>query len=111
MKPFLTEKTYLLANAASKPVFTLLVSQETTTAQIKVWVKSVYKVDVTGVRFTSTAGKSFKRKGIKGRTTGRRKALVSLKAGQRLPEFEIQTEKEAKAEAKKEARTAKESKQ
>lgn len=98
MKVHVTEKTFQLASG-TKPVFTLLVQSQTTAHELREFLKSVYKVDLTSVRYATNAPKEVRRKGIKGTTNGRRKAYVTLKAGQRLPEFDVDT-KEAKASTK-----------
>lgn len=86
MKPYLTEKSVYLASVA-KPVFTLAVAEHTSADEIRRYLKDTYQVDMTGVRFLTIVGENIKRKGVKGYKSGIRKALVSLKKGQTVPEF------------------------
>lgn len=100
MKPHLTEKSYLLATAV-KPVYTFMVSQTDTTADITKHIKTLYNKEVIDVRFVANAAKRLKRKGIAGTVGKRRKAVVTLKAGQTLAAFDVPSaEKEQPKKAK-----------
>lgn len=86
MKPYLTEKSVRLASE-TKPVFTLAVAPHTTADEIRRYLKNTYQLDLVGVRFLTIVGENIKRKGVKGFKAGVRKALVTLKKGQVVPEF------------------------
>jgi len=109
MKPYLTEKSVRLASTIT-PVYTLAVSLHTSADEIRSYLKRAYSVDMVSVRFLSVAGENIRRKGVKGFRSGVRKALVVLKKGQRLPEFEAAT-KSTEDSAKEEKKAAKASKQ
>ncbi len=112
MKPYLTEKSVRLA-AQPKPVFTLGVSTQATAEDIRTYLKHTYQVEMLGVRFLTIAGETTRRKGIKGYRPGVRKALITLKTGQKLPEFEEalkgveEAEKKVEADAKAAKKTSK----
>lgn len=95
MKPHVTEKSFQLA-AGEKPVFTLAVSAGTTASELRDYLKRAYHVEMVDVRFLTIAREATRRKGVKGFRSGIRKALVTLKKGQRLPEFEATTPTEEK---------------
>jgi large subunit ribosomal protein L23 len=97
MKPYLTEKSVRLASTIT-PVYTLAVALHTSAPEIRQYLKRAYDVDMISVRFLSIMGENTRRKGIKGFRSGVRKALVVLKKGQRLPEFEAATKSVAEAE-------------
>lgn len=98
MKPYLTEKSVRLASSVT-PVYTLAVSMTTSADEIRRYLKAAYGVDLVSVRFLTIAGENTRRKGVRGFRSGVRKALVVLKKGQRIPEFEAAT-KEVEAETK-----------
>lgn len=81
-KPWVTEKSTALA-AAGKYVF--VVKQGATKPEIKKAVKDVYKVDVVAVNVVNKPPKT-KRFGatLKGTQEGYRKAIVTLKTGQKI---------------------------
>lgn len=81
-KPWVTEKATDL-NAMGKYVF--MVKDGATKPEIKKAVKAVYKVDVTSVNVVNRPPKS-KRfgRGLKGAQEGYRKAIVTLKDGQKI---------------------------
>ena len=81
-KPWVTEKSTTLA-AAGKYVF--VVKRGSTKPEIKKAVKDVYKVDAIAVNVVNRPPKA-KRFGanLKGSQEGYRKAIVTLKAGQKI---------------------------
>lgn len=86
------------------PVYTLAVSPATSADEIRRYLKVTYSVDLVSVRFLTIAGESTRRKGVRGFRSGVRKALVVLKKGQRIPEFEAATksiEEESKSKTDK----------
>ena len=99
MKPYLTEKTYLLSTQP-QPVFTFLISPLDTIATVKAKIKQLYKKQVIKVRFVKNPGRKIIRRGVKGVVRGRRKALVTLAKGEKIAAFEVETEKDKKEQAK-----------
>ena len=81
-KPWITEKSTGL-NAVGKYVF--VVKTGATKAEVKKAVKAVYKVDAIAVNMVNRPAKT-KRFGAgrKGMQDGYRKAIVTLKAGQKI---------------------------
>lgn len=81
-KPWVTEKSGYLS-AAGKYVF--MVQNGATKPEIKKAVKAMYKVDVVDVNVVNRPPKSKKfGRGLKGSQEGYRKAIVTLKSGQKI---------------------------
>ena len=85
IKPIVTERT---TNLMEQSKYTFKVDKEANKIEIKYAVETIFKVNVTDVKTMNVKGK-LKRQG---RTAGYRpdwkKAIVTLKDGQRLPIFE-----------------------
>jgi len=85
IKPVVTEKT---TNLMEQNKYTFKVDKNANKIEIKYAVETIFKVTVTDVKTMNVSGK-LKRQG---RTAGYRpdwkKAIVTLKDGQRLPIFE-----------------------
>jgi large subunit ribosomal protein L23 len=81
-KPWVTEKSGMM-QADGKYVF--IVQDNATKPEIKKAVKEIYKVDAVAVNVVNRPPKS-KRfgRGLKGSQEGYRKAIVTLKAGQKI---------------------------
>ena len=81
-KPWVTEKSTGLATAGK---YVFIVKQKATKPEIKKAVKEVYKVDAVAVNVVNRPPKR-KRFGaaMKGMQEGYRKAIVTLKAGQKI---------------------------
>ena len=81
-KPWVTEKSGF-GNAEGKYVF--LVQDEATKPEIKKAIKAIYKVDIVSVNVVNRPPKQ-KRfgRGLKGAKQGYRKAIVTLKEGQKI---------------------------
>lgn len=94
-RPLLTEKTLALA---SRGWFTFVVDPKAAKNKIAHEVSTLYKVDVTMVRTLVKRGKERRvgRRMLRTRTRDTKKALVRLKAGQRIAAFEITAEEEKK---------------
>ena len=92
LKPHITEKTYRLAGQKS-PVFTFIISSDETIETVKAKVFAKYKKKALDVRFTKNAFKRVTRNKIKGKKANRIKALVSLKPGEMIADFEISDKK------------------
>ena len=100
LKPRITEKTYRWISEDSKAAntYTFLVDPKARKEYIKRLVEDEYKVTVTDVRTISLPGKARRFKGIPGRTSDLKKALVRLAAGQRISAFDIETSQGDKTE-------------
>ena len=84
-RPLVTEKTTLLREDGKTVVFE--VAREANKIDVKRAVEKLLGAKVDGVRTANTQGK-LKRKGrFVGRRSDWKKAYVTLKAGQKLPEF------------------------
>lgn len=87
LKPVISEKSYSLANESNKYVF--FVSSKVNKIEIKSAVEKKYKVKVTGVNITVKPGKMTKdwKSNKATRKSDKRKAIVSLKKGDKIDEF------------------------
>lgn len=79
--PVFTEKATFL-NGLSK--YTFKVSRCATKQQVKEAVERIFTTKVTAVNICNTKGKEKVFKGIKGRRTGFKKAIVTLEKGKTL---------------------------
>lgn len=85
VKPIVTEKTSALM-AENK--YTFRVDKAANKIEIKHAVESIFKVDVTDVKTMNMPGKLKRQGKTSGMTSEWKKAIVTLKEGQRLPLFE-----------------------
>lgn len=94
-RPVITEKTMTLAG---RQWFTFAVDPDLSKRQIAANIESLYKVEVIDVRTISMHGKSKRvgRKMNRIQTPNWKKAMVQLKAGQKIDAFEITTEEKTK---------------
>ncbi|MEM6627774.1 MAG: 50S ribosomal protein L23 [Pseudomonadota bacterium] len=81
VSPIITEKSTILSEE-NKVVFR--VPLEATKPEIKDAVESLFKVDVTAVNTILQKGKTKRFRGIKGRRSDIKKAIVTLKDGQSI---------------------------
>ncbi len=79
LAPVITEKSTLVAEQ-NKVIFKVPLTA--TKDQIKVAVESLFKVDVTGVNTMRVKGKTKRFRGVIGRRSDWKKAIVTLKDGQ-----------------------------
>ena len=84
-KPVVSEKSTLLTERDNKYVFE--VALEANKIQIKKAVEEVFKVGVTKVRTMRIRGKMKRVRAQLGRTPERKKAIVTLKQGDRIELF------------------------
>jgi large subunit ribosomal protein L23 len=85
-RPLITEKTSLQKEALNKVVFE--VDRKANRVEIKQAVQKIFNVAVTGVQTAQVRGK-FKRRGnIIGKRKDWKKAIVTLKPGERIDFFE-----------------------
>jgi large subunit ribosomal protein L23 len=80
-KPWVTEKATDL-NKIGKYVF--MVKSKATKSEIKKAVKELYRVEVEDVNTIRRSGKPKRFRNVRGRTEGYKKAIVTLKAGQKI---------------------------
>jgi large subunit ribosomal protein L23 len=65
--------------------YVFMVKSAATKPEVKKAIHALYKVDVVGVNMVNRAGKMKKSgRGIKGRQEGYRKAIVTIKEGQKI---------------------------
>lgn len=98
VKPVISEKSMRLA-ATGKYIFAVPVSANK--IEIGRAVNKLFKVDVTQVRTLTTKGKVKKLRGVAGRRSDIKKAIVSVKAGQKIKVFEAEPEEDNKGKEKK----------
>ena len=85
IKPLVTEKS---SSMVADGKYTFEVARTANKIEVKYTVETIFKVDVTDVKTMNMPGK-FKRQGrTHGMTPDWKKAIVTLKAGQKLPIFE-----------------------
>lgn len=81
-KPWITEKSTRLT-ASNQYVF--LVKSGATKPEVKKAIHALYKVDALAVNILNRTGKTKRSgRGIKGKTEGYRKAIVTIKEGQKI---------------------------
>lgn len=80
-EPHIAEKATAL-NAIGKYVF--LVAPGATKQEVKKAVKELYRVDATAVNIVNLPGKTRRYRGKKGKRSGVKKAVVTLKEGQKI---------------------------
>jgi large subunit ribosomal protein L23 len=81
-KPWITEKATALT-ASNQYVF--MVKSTATKPEVKKAIHALYKVDAIGVNILNRPGKVKKSgRGIRGKTDGYRKAIVTIKKGQKI---------------------------
>ena len=81
-KPWITEKATALT-ASNQYVF--MVKSTATKPEVKKAIHALYKVDAIGVNILNRQGKVKKSgRGIRGKTDGYRKAIVTIKEGQKI---------------------------
>ncbi len=80
-KPFYTEKATALAEIGQ---YVFMVQDNANKNEIKKAIKALYKVDVTSVNIINTAAKPKKYRNLKSHHSGFKKAVVTLKTGQKI---------------------------
>lgn len=85
IKPIVTERT---TGLMEENKYTFKVDKKANKLEVKHAVEAIFKVDVVDVRTMNVVGKMKRMGRTMGMTTGWKKAIVSVKAGQRLPIFE-----------------------
>jgi len=89
--PHITEKSYAGISEDKKvaSTYTFKVRPDVSKEDIKALVEKEFKVTVEDVRMINLPGKARRFRGVKGQTSARKKAVVRLKAGDRIAAFDI----------------------
>lgn len=82
--PVVSEKSYGLLDENK---YTFLVHPDATKTQVKIAVEVAFKVHVTGVNTSNRAGKRVRTKSGYGKRPDTKRAIVSLKQGDRIDIF------------------------
>ncbi len=82
VRPLMTERSTMLSEKEGR--YSFEVSPTSTKGQIRRAVEELFKVDVTAVRTMKLPGKSRRLGRFEGRRPDWKKAIVSLKAGQKI---------------------------
>lgn len=85
IKPLVSERT---TGLMEENKYTFEVNKNANKIEIKHAVETIFKVTVTNVTTMNVVGKMKRQGKTSGMTASRKKAIVSVKAGQRLPIFE-----------------------
>ena len=95
LTPHITEKAYTTISEEKGAVsqYTFKVPRLTTKSQVKQSVEESFKVHVVDVRMVNLPRKERVYRGHRGFTQATKKAIVRLKAGERIAAFAIETEK------------------
>lgn len=93
-QPVITEKSMMLAEQG---VYTFAVHPEATKSEVAKMVAGLYDVEVINVRVQSVKGQSVRHKFGYGKRNDWKKALVTVKAGQKIKAFNLPEEKADKA--------------
>jgi large subunit ribosomal protein L23 len=83
-RPRITEKATMLAEGGKYPVYTFEVTREANKTEIRKAVIELYKVTPTRINIVNLPAKTIIRRGKKGRVAAIKKALVFLKAGEKI---------------------------
>ena len=92
IKPRVTEKSYAIIEAtkATGSTYTFQISPRLAKGDVKKVVEKQFNVTVEAVNIVNTPGKARRFKGIPGRTSDIKKAIVRLKKGDTIPAFDIE---------------------
>ncbi len=85
LKPVVSEKSYGLLDAG---VYTFVVHPYANKTEIRQAVESIFNVEVTNVNTLNRKGKRKRRKQFYGTRPDTKRAIVTLKAGDRIDLFE-----------------------
>ena len=95
ISPRVTEKSYRFIGEGDVKTYTFVVPVAISKQTIKAIVEKTHKVTVIDVRTVTTPGKVRRFKGVMGRTSTTKKALVRLIKGDTIPAFDRATEAES----------------
>ena len=80
-KPWITEKSTALSQAGK---YVFMVEPRATKSEVKKAVKEIYRVDVAQVNIVNLPAKTKRFRGVPAARGGCKKAIVTLKAGQKI---------------------------
>lgn len=80
-KPWITEKSVDLSKNGK---YVFIVERRVSKSEVKKALKKYYDVDAVGVNMVNIPGKPKRYGRVQGKTSGMRKAIVTLKSGQSL---------------------------
>lgn len=102
VSPHITEKSYQgYANADKQgAIYTFNLSDRIDKFVLKRIIEKEYKVHVVSIRTIRIPGKVRRFKNILGRTNSLNKALVTLKKGERIAAFDVDTKDNQKKDSK-----------
>lgn len=92
LTPHITEKTYRIIEESAKTgnTYTFKVEPSLTKELVKKFVEREYKVIVESVNMVKLPGKVRRFKGIVGKTSSFKKAIVRLKKGDSISAFDVE---------------------
>lgn len=95
LTPHVTEKSYagISDEKGAANTYTFRVRPGVTKEVVQRVVEREFKVEVTDVRMVNLPGKTRRFRGVKGQTSARKKAIVRLKAGQKIAAFDLPDQK------------------
>lgn len=85
LKPVVSEKSYGLLDAG---VYTFVVHPDSNKSEIKIAIEAIFNVSVDKVNTLNRKGKKKRRKQFYGTRPDTKRAIVTLKAGDRIDLFE-----------------------
>lgn len=91
-QPIITEKSMALTD---KGTYTFAVNKDATKGSVAAAIAQLYGVTVTKVQIQSVTGQTIRRRTGVGRERDWKKAIVTLKAGQKIKAFALKEEKPA----------------
>lgn len=91
-RPIITEKSLLLATNRQ---YTFAIDRRATSLEVARDVAKAYSVTVQDVHVVNTKGHDRRFRGHLGKTGSTKKAIVTVKKGQSIPGFELETDKPA----------------
>ena len=80
-RPLVTEKSTDLSTLGK---YVFIVKPNANKQEVKKAIKEIYKVDVVAVNMVNQHGKSKRLGQVRGKQSGHKKAIVTLKAGQKI---------------------------
>lgn len=98
-KPVITEKSF---QEAVKGKFTFIVSKDADKDSVAKTIENLYNVEVVSANSMNYKGKVKMTKRHKGKRNDFKKVVLTLKPGQKIDLFEIETEEDKKKKSKKE---------
>jgi large subunit ribosomal protein L23 len=87
-RPIITEKSYrVLEDSPSKKKYIVEVLSDANKQNIALAAKNIFGVDVFAVNIINSKGKRKRHKGILGKRSDRKKAIITLTPGQSISAF------------------------